>query len=81
LLWGWQWIAWLVSIASGIFLRKFTGANILTMAFFFGFFQALMHLSWDGFGAAGFSHFDREVDHWLVFLILAFLWKNDMGIV
>ncbi|SHF33955.1 Putative Mn2+ efflux pump MntP [Bacteroides luti] len=61
-----------VSIASGIIFKKVHWGNILTMAFFFGFFQALMpFLGW--FGASRFSHLIENVDHWLVFLILAFL--------
>ena len=42
------------------------------MAFFFGFFQALMPLI--GWAAASlFSHLIESVDHWIAFGILAFL--------
>jgi len=61
-----------VSIASGIILKKVQWRTILTMAFFFGFFQALMpFLGW--LGASRFSHLIENVDHWIVFLILSFL--------
>jgi len=61
-----------VSIASGIILKKVKWGNILTMAFFFGFFQFLMpFLGWAG--ASRFSHLIEDFDHWAVFLILAFL--------
>jgi Predicted membrane protein len=61
-----------VSIASGIILKKLNWRTILTMAFFFGFFQALMpFLGW--VGASRFSHLIEDFDHWVVFLILCFL--------
>ncbi len=61
-----------VSIASGIIMKKVRWRNILTMAFFFGFFQSLMpFLGW--LGASRFSHLIKDIDHWLVFVILFFL--------
>ncbi len=61
-----------VSIASGIILKKTLWRTILTMAFFFGLFQALMPLvGW--FCANSFSHYIKEIDHWFAFGILAFL--------
>ena len=45
---------------------------MLVMAFFFGFFQALMpFLGW--IGASAFSHLIESVDHWIAFAILSFL--------
>ena len=42
------------------------------MAFFFGFFQALMPLiGW--FGASRFNHLIESYDHWIAFALLAFL--------
>ena len=47
-------------------------ADILKMAFFFGFFQALMPLiGW--FGASRFNHLIESYDHWIAFALLAFL--------
>lgn len=61
-----------VSIASGILLKHTRWRPMLTMAFFFGFFQALMPLV--GWAAASlFSHLIEDVDHWIAFGILAFL--------
>ena len=61
-----------VSIASGIILKQPRVRPMLTMAFFFGFFQAAMPL----FGWAGantFQHHIEQFDHWITFCILAFL--------
>jgi putative Mn2+ efflux pump MntP len=61
-----------VSIAAGILLKPPCRRVALRMAFTFGLFQALMPLL--GWLAAGtFSHLIKEVDHWLAFVILAFL--------
>lgn len=61
-----------VSIASGILLQRMHWRAMLTMSFFFGFFQALMPLV--GWAAASlFSHLIEEVDHWVAFAILMFL--------
>lgn len=61
-----------VSIASGILLKRRLWRPMLTMAFFFGLFQALMPLiGW--IGASAFSHLIESIDHWIAFAILAFL--------
>lgn len=61
-----------VSIASGILLKRTQWRPMLTMAFFFGLFQALMPLAgW--LAASSFSHLIESVDHWIAFVILAFL--------
>lgn len=61
-----------VSIASGIIMKRTLWRPMLTMAFFFGFFQALMPLiGW--LGAKMFSHLIEHIDHWIAFAILAFL--------
>lgn len=61
-----------VSIAGGLLLRRICWRPMLRMAFIFGLFQALMPLAgW--LAAATFSHLIQEVDHWLAFIILAFL--------
>ena len=61
-----------VSVASGIILRHIQWRTFFTMAFFFGFFQALMPL----IGWSGANHFSRLIeayDHWIAFGLLAFL--------
>lgn len=61
-----------VSVTSGIILRQFKWKTFLTMAFFFGLFQALMPLpGW--YGARRFSHLIEAYDHWIAFGILTFL--------
>ena len=61
-----------VSVTSGIILRRIRWGTFLTMAFFFGFFQALMpFLGW--LGASHFSHLIEAYDHWIAFGLLAFL--------
>lgn len=61
-----------VSISSGIFLKRIQWRHMLTMAFFFGLFQAMMPLlGW--IGISTFSHILESIDHWIAFVILAFL--------
>lgn len=61
-----------VSIASGIIMQRIRLRLMLSMAFAFGFFQALMPLiGW--IGASFFSHLIEDIDHWIAFAILAFL--------
>ncbi|RGM49157.1 MULTISPECIES: manganese efflux pump MntP [Bacteroides] len=61
-----------VSIASGIIMKRIQMRSMLTMAFFFGLFQALMPLlGW--ICASTFSHLIESIDHWIAFGILAFL--------
>lgn len=61
-----------ISIASGIILKRVRMRPMLTMAFFFGFFQAIMPMiGW--ICASTFNHLIEDVDHWIAFAILAFL--------
>ena len=61
-----------ISIASGILLKRTLWRPMLTMAFFFGLFQAIMPLlGW--IGGSTFSHLIESLDHWIAFIILAFL--------
>lgn len=61
-----------VSIASGIILKQVQPRPMLTMALFFGLFQAMMPLiGW--LGAHTFQHHIERVDHWIAFSLLAFL--------
>ena len=61
-----------VSVASGIILRRIQWRTFFTMAFFFGFFQALMPLiGWSG--ANHFSHLIEAYDHWIAFGLLLYL--------
>ena len=61
-----------VSIASGIIFKKIIWRPMLTMAFLFGFFQALNpFLGW--YGTDLCRNIIENVDHWLAFAILGFL--------
>lgn len=61
-----------VAIAAGLILKRIKLRYFLTIAFFFGLFQALMPL----LGWAGSLHFYQYIehfDHWIAFAILIFL--------
>ena len=61
-----------VSIASGIIFKRVIWKPMLTMAFLFGFFQALNpFLGW--YGTDLCRSIIENVDHWLAFAILGFL--------
>ena len=61
-----------VSVVSGVIIRRYEGRTMLTLAFFFGFFQALMPLiGW--FLTSRFSAHIQAVDHWIAFGMLAFI--------
>jgi len=61
-----------VSITSGIILRRIRWNIFLTIAFFFGLFQALMPLiGW--FSASRFYQMIEKFDHWIAFGLLAIL--------
>ena len=64
-----------VSIASGIILKRIEWKPILSMAFCFGLFQALMPLiSWALFVRVGTLL--QQIDHWVAFGLLLFLGGN-----
>lgn len=61
-----------VALASGLILKRVQLRHFLTIAFFFGAFQALMPLmGWAG--SLYFHHFIEHYDHWIAFVILVFL--------
>lgn len=61
-----------VSIASGIIMKRILIRPMLTIAFFFGLFQAVMPLlGW--IAASTFSRQIESIDHWIAFAILVFL--------
>lgn len=64
-----------VSIASGAILRNFRWKTILTMAFFFGLFQAMMPcLGW--MLTSHFQDWLEAFDHWIAFGLLLYLGLN-----
>lgn len=61
-----------MSVASGIILKRVVWRPVLLMAFLFGLFQALNPLlGW--FCADNFRSAIEEVDHWIAFGLLLFL--------
>lgn len=61
-----------VSITSGIILRRICWHTFITLAFFFGLFQALMPLiGW--FSASRFYQHIERFDHWIAFGLLLIL--------
>ena len=61
-----------IAIAGGLTLKRVSMRHFLTIAFFFGLFQAMMPLlGW--FGSFYFYRFIEQYDHWIAFAILVFL--------
>lgn len=61
-----------VAITAGLILKRVRLRHFLTIAFFFGAFQALMPLvGWAG--SLYFHKFIEHFDHWVAFAILVFL--------
>lgn len=64
--------AFAVSIASGIAIKKLRIGHALTIALWFGFFQAIMPLiGW--LGGVSLRDLLSSVDHWVVFGLLLFI--------
>ena len=61
-----------IAIAAGLILKRVKLGNFLTIAFFFGLFQALMPLmGWAG--SVYFYNLIESYDHWIAFAILDLL--------
>lgn len=61
-----------VSVVCGVIIRKREGGLMLRLAFYFGFFQALMPLI--GWALTSrFSAYLVAVDHWIAFALLVFI--------
>lgn len=61
-----------VSLATGLSIRKIVPFTMLSMAFFFGLFQALMPLfGW--FGTIYLGSYIEKIDHWIAFVLLCFI--------
>jgi len=61
-----------VSLASGCAVRKLDLRQALLLAFLFGLFQTLMPVAgW--LAGLGFKHVISAYDHWLAFILLAFI--------
>jgi len=61
-----------VSVANGLTIKNLVLRNKLIIAFSFAIFQALMPvLGW--YAGIGISEYIKEFDHWVAFLLLAFI--------
>lgn len=61
-----------VSIVNGVIVRRYLWMVVLRMAFLFGLFQAVMPLlGW--LATSRFAHYIEDYDHWVAFVLLAFL--------
>lgn len=61
-----------VSVVCGMIIRRMKWRIVLSVAFLFGLFQALMPLAgW--VLTSGFSRYLQAVDHWIAFGLLAFI--------
>lgn len=64
--------AFAVSMCKGALLKKPSQKHAFIIAFFFGFFQALMPLiGW--FLGTQFEQYIQSVDHWIAFALLAYI--------
>lgn len=64
--------AFAVSICKGLGMRKINYRHAFLIALFFGGFQALMPLIGWALGAQ-FEQYITEIDHWIAFILLAFI--------
>ncbi len=64
--------AFAVAVCKGLNMRKVNKAHCFIIALFFGGFQALMPLiGW--FLGSQFEQYITAIDHWIVFVLLAFI--------
>ncbi len=64
--------AFAVSVCKGLKMRKVDYKYTLIIAFFFGFFQAMMPvIGW--FAGRQFADYISSIDHWIAFALLAFI--------
>ena len=67
--------AFAVSICKGLSVRKVTVGHVIKTGLWFGGFQALMPLI-GYFVGVYFADFVSNVDHWIAFVLLAFIGAN-----
>jgi putative Mn2+ efflux pump MntP len=64
--------AFAVSVGKGLEMKKVRWKKAITLAVFFGGFQALMPvLGW--FLGSSFAKFVQKIDHWLAFFLLGYI--------
>lgn len=64
--------AFAVSVCKGLAMKKINYTHTAIIALFMGFFQALMPIIGWLLGS-GFQNIIREFDHWIAFVLLAFI--------
>ena len=64
--------AFAVSICKGLCMKRINWLHALTIAFFFGLFQAVMPVIGWALGSS-FAEIVEPVDHWVAFVLLAFI--------
>lgn len=67
--------AFAVSVCKGLSMKKRKIKKIITIALYFGIFQALMPTMGYFLGSA-FSNIVEKVDHWIAFILLALIGIN-----
>ena len=67
--------AFAVSICKGLSMKKINWKKAITIALYFGVFQALMPVLGYFLGST-FSSFVQSVDHWIAFILLAIIGGN-----
>lgn len=67
--------AFAAAVCKGLCMKKFRSKNAVTIALFFGGFQALMPLlGW--FLGIQFEEYITSIDHWIAFVLLGFIGLN-----
>lgn len=67
--------AFAVAVCRGLAMPRLNGKHTAVIALFFGGFQALMPLIGWALGSA-FAGYIQNVDHWIAFVLLAFIGGN-----
>ena len=67
--------AFAVSICKGLSMKKMNWKSAIIIALYFGIFQAIMPIIGYFLGTT-FSSFVENIDHWIAFILLAFIGGN-----
>ena len=67
--------AFAVSVCKGLSMKKMNWKSAIIIALYFGIFQAVMPIIGYFLGTT-FSSFVENVDHWIAFILLAFIGGN-----
>ena len=67
--------AFAVSVCKGLSMKKMNWKSAIIIALYFGIFQAIMPIIGYFLGTT-FSSFVENIDHWIAFILLAFIGGN-----